>query len=286
MKKIILLVCLTIPFLSEAQVRVYQTFKDTWVINSPSVETTPARKLDVRITHRFGDMAGDQGGWDNFYGLEEATDVLVGLSYGVNDRLALGFYRTKGSSFLRQLLHLDGKYRILIQSEDDAMPVSLSITALGTATTMASAAPDEVSLANFGNLSHRLSYHTQALVARKFGPRFSLQAGVGYLHRNQVAFDDENSIIHISGAFRVQFSKMFALIGDIAYPFTEPGGASVDYQVPLGVGLEIETGGHVFQVNFTNARGIRETDYIPFTQSNWGDGEFRLGFTISRLFNI
>ena len=76
MKKIYLL--LTVMFAAfslTAQEAVYETFKDRWVINSPSVETLPKRKLDVRIAHRFGDLAGDAGGWQTFYGLENAADV-------------------------------------------------------------------------------------------------------------------------------------------------------------------------------------------------------------------
>ena len=71
---------------------------------------------------------------------------------------------------------------------------------------------------------------------------------------------------------------------DVAVPFVDEPGA--DHYAPVGLGFEFDTGGHVFQLNFTNAKGIMPTDYLPYTFSNWGDGQWRIGFTISRLFNL
>jgi hypothetical protein len=77
------------------------------------------------------------------------------------------------------------------------------------------------------------------------------------------------------------------VIVDANIPFSEYRSPENDFYTSLGFGLEIETGGgHVFQINVTNAKGISENDYIPYTQSDWGEGEFRLGFTISRIFNM
>jgi hypothetical protein len=85
---------------------------------------------------------------------------------------------------------------------------------------------------------------------------------------------------------RIQLSKVFGIIADATFPFSDLRTSDNGFYPAVGVGLEIETGGHVFQVNFTNATGIMETDYIPYTTSNWADGEFRLGFTVSRVFNL
>lgn len=241
--------------------------------------------MDIRIGHRFGDFAGARGGWQSFYGLENAEDVLIGVNYGVSDNLAVGFFRTKGASQLQQLLHGEVKFRIFHQTADNSVPLSLTATSLATVSTMEKSENPE-SLANFDKFSHRMSYHAQLLLARKFSDRFTLQLMGGYVHRNQVASNDENGLLHLGAATRVQLTKVFGLIVDFAYPISSLRNADNGYYPPLGIGLEIETGGHVFQLNLTNATGLMETDYIPNTRTNWGDGEYRIGFTISRLFNL
>ena len=265
-----------------AQDHVFQTFKDTRVINSHTVETVKDRKLDFRIGHRFGDI---NSGWSSLYGLEEATDVMFSFEYGVSDDLTVGINRTKGAGKLSALISGVLKYKILSQKTDGSMPVSLTILAVPTISTMEKS--DIPSALNFfEKTSHRLSYTAQVLVARKFGERFSLQVMPSYTHRNIVPSDDTNGIFAIGAATRIQLNKVFGIIADITLPVTGDRPTAENFYPPLGIGLEIETGGHIFQVNFTNAQGIVENDYIPYTQSNWGDGEFRLGFTISRLFNL
>lgn len=276
-----------------AQEFTYQTFKDTRVINTHSVETLPKRKMDIRIGHRFGDLAGDRGGSKTFFGLENASDVLIGGEYGFSDRLTAGIYRAKGAGSLpggtpglRQLLNLIGKYRILHQKEDDSMPFSMTVLGVATMSTAKRIETNPDIINNFPEFSHRMAYAGQLLIARKFSDGFSLQLIPSYVHRNLVAFEDENGIFSMGVASRIQISKVFGLIFDATFPFSEMRTAPNGFYHAIGVGLEFETGGHVFQINFTNASAIMETDYIPYTTSNWGDGEFRLGFTVSRTFNL
>lgn len=274
-----------LSFSTQAQTRIYQTFKDTRIINTHSVEVTPHRKLDVRIGHRFGDIAGERGGWENFYGLENASDIMIGASYGFAKNASIGVFRTKGANQLRQLINTQLKYRIFHQTEDNKVPLSLTATFLSTISTM-NKSDDPESLAGFDVFAHRVSYHGQFLLARKFSERFSLQLSAGYVHRNRVPFDDENGLIHVGAATRIQLTKVFGLIADMTYPISSLRTTDNGFYVPLGIGLEIETGGHVFQLNLTNTTAIMETEYIPYTTTNWGDGQYRLGFTISRLFNL
>ena len=124
------------------------------------------------------------------------------------------------------------------------------------------------------------------MLARKFSDRFSVQLTPTYIHRNLVEVGAENDIVSIGIAARLQLSYSFALVLDYDYPIVGGVTDAATYQAPLGIGLEIDTGGHIFQINFTNARGMMPNDYIPNTFSNWGDGEFRLGFTITRVFNL
>ncbi len=266
--------------------RVIQTFKDDKIVNTHSIETLPARKLDVRIGHRFGDLLGDNGGWPTLYGLENATDVMIGAAYGVTNELSVGFHRTKGSGTLTALLNGTVKYRLLYQKTDNSSPVSLTFVGISTVSTTSRSTSEEA-ITSFPKTSHRFVHAAQLLVARKFGDRFSFQLIPSYVHRNLVTNEDENGIFSLGAAFRFQINKVLGVIGDLTYPFSSlrmPEGSG--FYPPIGIGLEIDTGGHVFQVNFTNATGIIETDYIPYTRSNWTDLEFRLGFAISRKFNL
>lgn len=276
-----------------AQDFVYQTFKDTRVVNIHSVETLQAHHLDVRISHRFGDIAGQRGGWPTFYGLETAADIAIGAEYGATDNLTLGVYRTKGAGAtpdgeegLRQLINGLVKVRILRQQAQGGSPVGLSLVGLSSMSTSERIIGNDDLVRSFPKFAHRFAFHGGLVLARKFGPGLSLQLSPGYTHRNLVPFEGFNGIFSLGFGGRIQVSRTIGLVGDVTLPFREERGSGTGYYPAFGFGLEIDTGGHVFQVNLTNATGIMETDFVPYTTSNWLDGEFRLGFTISRLFNI
>jgi len=225
----------------------------------------------------------DAGGWSTFYGLENASDVLIGIDYGLTDKFMIGLHRTKGAGPLKQLLTFNGKYKLMEQS--DTKPVSVALVGMATFTTMESS-ETVGAINNFEKFAHRLISNGQLIVARKFSDRFSLQVAPGYTHRNIVDLSDDNGIFTIGLATRVQLTKVMGFIADLTLPFSDIRNGDNGYYAPLGFGLEFDTGGHVFQINLTNSTGLMETDYIPYTRSSWGEGQFRLGFTISRIFNL
>jgi len=261
-----------------------QSFKDTRVINTHSVETLPARKLDVRIGHRFGDFAGDRGGWPNFYGLESAADVLIGADYGISDDLTVGLNRTKGVGVLSRLINTSLKYRIARQKKG-GNPFSVTIVGETSVSTLPrSSNPNSILF--FENFAHRFIYSSQLLVSTVVRNNFTIQLSPGIIHRNVVDNIDVNTFFNLGLQAKLQFNKSFALIFDSTLSFRETDELPREHFLPIGFGFEFDTGGHVFQLNFTNATGLATTDYIPNTTTNWADGEFRLGFTISRLFNL
>lgn len=270
----------------------YQTFKDRRVINAHSIEMLQQGKLDVRITHRFGDLAGENGGFKTFFGLENVADVLIGAEYGVLNNLNIGLYRSKGagsqpdgSSGLRQLASGFVKYRLLQQVDSDGSPITVTLLGVGSISSSPKS-ENPTSINYFPNFTDRMAFTVQALVGKKFSNAFSLQLNGAYTHRNLVAFNDVNGVVSVGVATRVQVSKVFGLIGDVTLPFSENRTAANGFYPSIGVGLEIDTGGHIFQINLTNSKGLIETDYIPYSTSNWADSEFRLGFTVSRIFNL
>jgi hypothetical protein len=283
----------TIAFTAWSQEYVSQTFKDTRVINTHSVETLAKRKLDVRIAHRFGDFAGDNGGFQTLFGLENASDVLIGAEYGVSNNFTVGLYRSKGagvypngSAGLRQLLNGILKFRFLRQTEGAGSPVTITFVGVSSLSTAEKVEGNPDIIRSFPKFAHRMANTGQLLIARKFSEGISLQLIPSYTYRNLVAFDDENGLFSLGVAARVQVTKVIGLIADATIPFQDYRGADSGFYPAIGVGFEFDTGGHIFQLNFTNATAVMETDYIPYTTSSWGDGEFRLGFTISRVFNL
>jgi len=259
-----------------SQEYVRRTFKDTRVINTHTVETIQARKLDLRIGHRFGDL---KGGWQSFYGLENAQDVLIGVDYGLTDNINIGLHRTKAAGPLNRLLNTTLKYRFVRQSDNS--PISATGLGIWSISTMQKDDSNEFVLNNFKQFSHRFIFGGQILIARKFSDRFSLQVFPSYVHRNIVGFEQANGVFSFGAATRFQLTKVLGIIADATIPL-----GNDTTNAAIGIGLEVDTGGHVFQINFTNARGIMETDYIPNTQATWGKGEIRLGFTVSRVFNL
>ncbi len=269
---------------AQAQEKVFDTFKDRRVINTQSVEVLQKRQFDLRISHRFGDIAGAQGGWTTFFGLEQAADVLIGGEYGITDQFTVGFARTKGGAQMRQLLNGFGKYRILHQTSDNSVPLSLTAVAMTSMSTMRANA-DTLALNHFPKFAHRFTHAIELHFARKF-KAFSLQLSPIFVWRNIVPHGETNYLFSLALAARIQVAKHFCIILDASLPLESRRISGGRYSPPIGIGFEFETSGHVFQINLTNATGIAATDYIPYTHSNWTRGEFRLGFTISRLFKF
>ncbi len=271
---------------SEKDDGIIQTFRHTRIINAHSVETLPARKLDFRIVHRFDDLAGSNGGFRTFYGLERAADVSIGFEYGITDNVMIGLSRTSGAGPLRQNLNGLLKAKVISQRTNGA-PFSVAINGISTYSTQESS-PLENQLTSFTRQAHRLSYNVGVNAARKFSDSFSLQLGGSWTYRNLVNTGDENDIFAVHGGMRIQVTKSIGLIFEAVVPLQDgQREGPTDYVAPLAIGFEFDTsGGHVFQLNLTNNRGISETDFIPYTTSRWEDGSFRLGFTISRLFSL
>lgn len=262
---------------------VLASFKTTRLINTHTIEVVRRGQLDVRITHRFGDFGGTYGGATTMFGLDNSSDIRLALEYGLSDRFCIGLGRSKFNQLVDGYL----KYRILMQTTDNKVPIS--ITAF--ANTGFNTAPKANN--NFPKYVHRFSYTAQLLIARKFSSRFSLQLMPTFLHRNYVYnSDDENNLWALGIAGRFKITKRFTIVADYfqlfsAYRNTQKdlSGNKVFYP-PLGLGIEVETGGHVFSVNFTNAPAIVENNYLVNTRSNWLKGQFHIGFNISRQFPL
>jgi hypothetical protein len=264
--------------------KIYNTFNGTRVINMNSVEVLEKRQLDVRITHRFGDMA-TKGAEHTFFGIENVADTRIAFEYGICNDVTIAFARLKGVGIMSELLEGSLKYRLLQQTNDNSTPVS--VTLLGNTVYSARiASTDSTSGAYFQSGTDRLSYLTQIMIAKKFSERLSIQITPTFFHRNFVAAADNNSIFALGAGFRYQISKNSGLIFEGFSVFDDTKTEATGYYLPIAIGYEIGTGGHIFQINLTNSRGIIENEFLAENNADIGKGEFRLGFTISRKFGL
>lgn len=254
------------------------TFKTTRVINGHSIETNSEGVFNFIASHRFGRL---NGGAYELFGLDNAN-IRLGFEYGITDNLDIGF----GRSSFEKTYDFFAKYKVLRQSKGKRkMPVT--VTLLATATIKTLRWPDETRKNYF---SSRLSYSYHIMIARKFGERVSLQLTPSLVHHNLVpTTNDKNDIFGIGAGGRVKITKSMAIQAE--YFFVIPG--QWDSQIngnprrdAISIGVDIETGGHVFQLHFTNSRGMIEKGFITETNGDWLKGDVHFGFNISRVFTF
>ncbi len=261
------------------------SFSSTRVINGHSVETLSKGTYEFRIEHRFGDMAGVNGGVQNMFGFDNLSDMRIALEYGLTDNFMVGFGRSRGTGAPYRSL-VDGllKYKVISQDENKS-PISITAVS-GMSFTYMTASADEGVITHFPKVVHRLNYFTQINVAHHFGDRGALQLMPTLIHRNYVAIDDQNDLFALGFAGRLRLSSRFALVAEYYQCFNNPQYRQSGFTNSGALALEWFTFGHNFTINLTNSGGIGETQFIPYTTEQWQKGQFRLGFTVGRKFVI
>jgi Membrane bound beta barrel domain (DUF5777) len=264
-----------LSMLGEEEVVNYATasFKTNRVINLHSLENTARGVLDVKISHRFGFL---NGGPSELFGLDAAT-IRIGADYGITDAITVGF----GRSSYEKVYDAFAKYKFLRQSSGaKKMPITAALFTSINAKTIPFQDPDRE---NF--FSSRLYYTTQLILGRKFNESFTLQLSPTLVHRNLVRTKTEKNDVYALGvAARQKLTKRLAINAEYVYV---PDGQLADgYRHSMSIGFDIETGGHVFQLHFTNSTSMIEKGYIAETSGNWLDGDIHFGFNVSRVFTV
>lgn len=253
------------------------SFKTNRVINLHSLESTSGGVLDAKISHRFGSL--DRGSYDLF-GLDDA-EIRIGLDYGITDRLTIGVGRSSLDKTFDGFL----KFKLLRQSTGvKNMPFTVAV--LGTTAIQTLEWADKTR-DNF--FSSRLYYTGQLIIGRKFSNGFSFQVSPTIVHRNLVKTTlDENDVFAVGFAGRIKLNKRFSLNAEYIYVLPDQiYDPEDDYHNSLSVGFDIETGGHVFQLHFTNSQSMIEKGFIAETRGDWSSTRgIHFGFNISRVFTI
>ena len=248
-------------------------FKSSRVIMSHSTEVIRPGVMDLRILHRFGNI--NKGAYE-FFGLDNAS-MRLGFDFGLTKNLMVGIGRSTNKK------ELDGfiKYRLIHQSKGPgSIPFSLLLVG-GSSLTLLKFA--DTTRKNY--FSSRLGYYGQAIIGRKFSEGFSFQIMPTVVHRNLVpTIADPTDLFAVGAGARFKLSRRISFNIDYYYrvnPNINDGSIN-----PLSIGFDIETGGHVFQLHFTNAVGMNEKVFLLETLNDWSKGEIQFGFNISRSFQI
>jgi hypothetical protein len=249
------------------------TFKANRIINLHSVENTAKGVLDIKISHRFGFI---NGGFSELFGLDQAS-IRIGADYGVGDRLMVGFGRSSYEKTYDGFL----KYKILKQSTGaKRMPITAAFLASTTIKTIPFQNPDRENY-----FTSRMYYVFQGLIGRKFSESLSLQLSPTLVHRNLVRTSTEsNDVFSLGAGGRIKLNKRTSFNAEYIYVF--PNQLAPGYRNSLSLGFDIETGGHVFQLHFTNSTSMIEKGFITETIGNWLDGDIHFGFNVSRVFTV
>lgn len=291
MYKAILLFAL--PLLSNAQedllseidstatnVVVESAFKSLKIVNLESTKLVAKGDIYFIVAHRFGFI---DKGFDDFFGLDNANTQLK-FSYGVNDWLTVHL----GRSGFQETYDLGAKYRLYSQIENGFPVTIVGFNSL--------AINSELKEEDYPNLKfeNRLSYVAQVLISRKFSEKLSLEIAPSIFHENtlQDILDDNNAVISPNPQDNTQFAVGFGGRYKIAsrwsinvdYAAHLNRASQSNYKNPLSIGVDLETGGHVFQMHFTNAQAMHESGYLGQTVGDWSKGEIAFGFNLIRVF--
>lgn len=249
-----------------------QTFKGSRVVNGHSVETKPGGALEFIISHRFGTL---NSGSYNLWGLDVST-IRLGLEYGITDRLGVGIGRSSLDKSYDSYL----KYKLLRQATGaNSFPITLTL--LGSAQYKTYKGGSDADLSS----SDRTSYALQALMARKFSSGFSFQLAPVLVHRNAVDQDlFVNDLFALGLGARVKITRSMSVHAEYYARLNEKEN-NPNYNA-IGFAIDIETGGHVFQLVFTNSLGMMERISVAETNEDFWNGDIHFGFNITRTFQL
>ncbi|HRD43035.1 MAG TPA: DUF5777 family beta-barrel protein [Ferruginibacter sp.] len=249
------------------------TFKTTRLIDGHTVENVGKGVLDVKISHRFGKI---NAGVNELFGLDNAT-MRMGLDYGITHFLMVGF----GRSTFEKTLDAFFKIKLLRQSSGKrTMPVTISYVPTIALKTQKWEDPNRKNY-----LTSKLAFTHQLLIGRKFSEATSLQIMPTLTHVNMVQLaGDPNDLVAIGIGGRQKLSKRMSF--NVEYYYQLPDYKITGTSNALSIGFDIETGGHVFQLHFTNSQGMNEPAFIANSRGLWEKGDIYFGFNISRVFTL
>lgn len=281
-KKITFLFCM-VPFFMAAQDDLLQeidstsptneiitsAYKSLKIVNLESTKLAAKKDLYFVVSHRFGYV---ENGFEDFFGLDNANTRLQ-FVYGISDKFNVHVSRDG----FHKAYEFATKYQ-LVNQKTSGSPFEI----VGFNSITVNSELDKVLLPKL-KFEDRISYVTQVLVSRKFNENLSMELAPTYFHENYVYFDEQdNSQFALGLGGRYKFTKRWSFNVDYAAHLNRA--ANSPFKNPLSIGFDLETGGHVFQMHFTNSQGMHESGYLGNTVGDWGKGQISFGFNLVRVF--
>ncbi len=255
---------------------VKQTFQSGTLINNQTVVGLKKKSLEFMIQHRFG-LIKDES---NMYGMFDPANIRFGLGYGLTERFTVGLGVTKN----KHVYDINGKYVILRQTKSGKMPVT--VTAYGEMCRSGLSDENFFNQTQKYNANDRYSYFSELMVGRKFNDHFSFQAAFTYSYLNIVPVGMLNANMGASIGARYKFSNQSSVILDFDYPITSQTDATLQPKPNIGLGLEVSTSGHQFQIFITTADGILNNVSRTYNQNDFLNRQLMIGFNINRLWSF
>lgn len=244
-------------------------YKSLKIVNLESTKLAAKKDLYFVVSHRFGYV---ENGFEDFFGLDNANTRLQ-FVYGISDKFNVHVSRDG----FQKAYEIGTKY-LLVNQKNSGSPFEI----VGFNSIAVNSELDKVLLPKL-KFEDRISYVSQILVSRKFNENLSMELAPTYFHENYVAFNEQdNSQFALGLGGRYKFTKRWSFNIDYAAHLNRA--ANSPYKNPLSIGFDLETGGHVFQMHFTNSQGMHETGYLGNTVGDWSKGEISFGFNLVRVF--
>ncbi len=249
--------------------KVSAAFKGLKIVNFESTKLVSKNELTLVVSHRFGSI---ENGISTFFGLDDAV-TRINFVYGLSENVNIGVSR---SSYLK-IYQASLKYRLLRQEKGKS-----PFTIVGFNAILANTALDEDSLPLL-EFTDRLGYTAQLLISRKFNSNLSLELAPTFFHDNYVAIDSQdNSQYGVGVGGRYKLTKRWSFNVDYGIHFNRADDSP--FKNPLSIGFDMETGGHVFQMHFSNSQPMNTNGFFGQANGDWGDGRIYFGFNLSRRF--
>jgi Membrane bound beta barrel domain (DUF5777) len=244
-------------------------FKGLKIVNFESTKLVAKNEFTLIVSHRFGSL---ENGIDSFFGLDDAVTRL-NFIYGISEAVNIGVSR---SSF-QKIYEASAKYRLIRQQEN-----GFPFTIVGYNSLLINTALDKANLPKL-EFKHRLGYTAQLLISRKVNTNFSFELAPTFFHDNYVmVINQDNSQFALGFGGRYKLGKRWSLNADYGWHLNRSSDSP--FKNPLSIGVDLETGGHVFQMHFTNAQPMNTNGFLGQGSGGWTDGNIYFGFNLSRTF--
>jgi hypothetical protein len=262
-------------------------FKTSRIINLQTAEVIKKKLFDVKISHRFSAIGVSSNGTSsvhNLWGFDESSDIRISFDYGLTNNWNIGIARSK----YYENYELNTQWKFASQRRNNSTPLTATLYFVTTYSGKDNFAYTLDNPSEQTALNRRFSFVSQLILSRKFSDRLSFELSPIYIHRNFVEQQDQNESFAVGTGGRFRITKRMSVIADYVFNFGEYRKINNKNGIynPLGLGLEFETGGHVFSLMFSNAAAINETQFVTNTVDTWTKGGTRFCFTISRIFNL